>query len=67
MYGANIIFMRKTFGQSILGALLYAFLLLMLTTGEGVNIVAHFGGLAAGLVLGYILAKNSEDYWIEPY
>lgn len=67
MYGANIIYMRKTFGQSIIGALLYGFLLLMLTTGEGVNIVAHFGGLASGLFLGYILAKNNEDYWIEPY
>jgi rhomboid protease GluP len=67
MYGANIIYMRKTFGQSIIGALLYAFLLLMLTTGEEVNIVAHFGGLAAGLIMGYILAKNNENNWIEPY
>ena len=67
MYGANIIYMRKTFGQSIIGALLYAFLLLMLTTGEGVNIIAHFGGLAAGLIIGYILAKINKDIWIEPY
>ena len=67
MYGASIIYMRKTFGQSILGALLYAFLLLMLTTGAGVNIVAHFGGLAAGLIIGYILAKNNENNWIEQY
>jgi rhomboid protease GluP len=68
MYGANIIYMRKTFGQSIVGALLYAFLLLMLTTGEGVNIVAHFGGLAAGLILGYALAKSRKDlFWIEEY
>lgn len=67
MYGANIIYMRKTFGQSILGALLYAFLLLMLTTGEGVNIIAHFGGLAAGLIAGYILAKINKEIWIEPY
>lgn len=67
MYGANIIYMRKTFGQSILGALLYAFLLLMLTTGEGVNIIAHFGGLAAGLIAGYILAKINKEIWIEHY
>ena len=67
MYGASIIYMRKTFGQSILGALLYAFLLLMLTTGAEVNIVAHFGGLAAGLIIGYILAKNNENNWIEQY
>ncbi|MEJ2241974.1 MAG: rhomboid family intramembrane serine protease [Candidatus Bathyarchaeota archaeon] len=67
MYGANIIFMRKTFGQSIVGALLYGFLLLILTTGEGVNIVAHFGGLAAGLIIGYILTKINRETWIEPY
>lgn len=67
IYGANIIYMRKTFGQSILGAVLYAFLLLMLTTGEGVNMVAHFGGLAAGLIIGYILAKINREIWIESY
>lgn len=68
MYGAGLIYMRKTFGQSIVGALLYAFLLLMLSTGAGVNIVAHFGGLAAGLIIGYALAKSRQDkYWIESY
>ena len=68
MYGAGIIYMRKTFGQSIVGALLYAFLLLMLSTGAGVNIVAHFGGLAAGLIIGYALAKSRGDmFGIENY
>jgi rhomboid protease GluP len=68
MYGAGLIYMRKTFGQSIAGALLYAFLLLMLSTGIGVNIVAHFGGLAAGLIIGYALAKSRQDkYWIESF
>jgi len=68
MYGAGIIYMRKTFGQSIVGALLYAFMLLMLSTGAGVNIVAHFGGLAAGLIVGYALAKSRRDvFWIENY
>ena len=68
MYGAGIIYMRKTIGQSIVGALLYAFLLLMLSTDSGVNIVAHFGGLAAGLIIGYALAKSRRDlFWIEKY
>jgi rhomboid protease GluP len=68
MYGAGIIYMRKTFGQSIIGALMYAFLLLILSTGAGVNIVAHFGGLAAGLIIGYALAKSRRDmFWIENY
>jgi len=40
----------------------------MLTTGEGVNIVAHFGGLAAGLIMGYALAKSRKDlFWTEEY
>jgi len=40
----------------------------MLSTGAGVNIVAHFGGLAAGLIIGYALAKSRRDrFWIENY
>jgi rhomboid protease GluP len=66
MYGASIIYMRKTFGQSIAGALIYAFLLMILTVGAGVNIVAHFGGLATGLMVGYTLAKSRKNsLWIE--
>jgi rhomboid protease GluP len=66
MYGASIIYMRKTFGQSIIGALIYSFLLLILTAGTGVNIVAHFGGLATGLIVGYALAKSRKNlFWIE--
>ena len=68
MYGAGIIYMRKTFGQSIIGAIMYAFMLLILSTGAGVNIVAHFGGLAAGLIFGYSLAKSRRDeFWIENF
>lgn len=68
MYGASLIYMRKTFGQSIIGAIMYAFLLLMLSTGAGVNIVAHFGGLATGLIIGYALAKSRGNMiWIEDY
>lgn len=68
MYGASIIYTRKTFGQSILGALMYSFLLLMLTTGEDVNVIAHFGGLAAGLIIGYSLAKSQGDkFWLDDY
>ena len=69
MFGAGIIYMRKAFGQSIKGALLFSFLFLMLSTGAGVNIIAHFGGLAAGLIIGYTLSKThkqvygTESYW----
>jgi rhomboid protease GluP len=68
MYGAGIIYMRKQFGQSIIGALMYSFLFLMLSTGTGVNVIAHFGGLAAGLIIGYLLAKSRRiEYWTEDY
>ncbi len=60
IFGACVIYVRKTYGQSIVGALLYSFLLLMMTAGRGVNIFAHFGGLAAGLIIGYFLAKSRE-------
>ncbi|MCW4016358.1 MAG: rhomboid family intramembrane serine protease [Candidatus Bathyarchaeota archaeon] len=68
MYGATIIYSRKAFGQSIMSALIYAFLFLMLSTGSGVNVIAHFGGLATGLIMGYTLAKSRKNaYWTEAY
>ena len=60
IFGACVIYVRKTFGQSIVGALLYSFLLLMMTAGRNVNIFAHFGGLAAGLIIGYVLARSRK-------
>ena len=68
IYGATIMYTRKTFGQSIAGALLYSFLFLMLTAGSNVNIIAHFGGLVGGLLIGYILAKSRPElYWLETF
>jgi rhomboid protease GluP len=60
IFGACVIYLRKTFGQSIVGALLYSFLLLIMSTGSNVNIFAHLGGLAAGLIIGYALAKSRK-------
>ena len=59
-FGACVIYSRKTFGQSIMGALMYSFLLLIITAGRGVNILAHFGGLVAGLMIGYALSKSRK-------
>ncbi len=39
---------------------MYSFFLLILSAGRNVNLFAHFGGLAAGLVIGYSLAKNRK-------
>jgi rhomboid protease GluP len=60
IFTASVMYIRKTFGQSIVGALLYSFLLLVMTTGRDINIFAHFGGLAAGLAIGYALAKSRK-------
>ena len=59
-FGACTIYLRKRFGQSVMGALVYSFFLLMITAGENVNNLAHFGGLVAGLLIGYALAKSRK-------
>jgi rhomboid protease GluP len=60
IFGACVIYQRKTVGQSIMSALIYSFFLLMITAGADVNIFAHFGGLVAGLMIGYALAKSRK-------
>lgn len=60
MFGACIIYDRRSMRQSIVGALVYAFFLFIINTGENVNILAHFGGLALGLILGYIIASRRK-------
>lgn len=61
MFGAVTIYVRRAIGQSIAGALLYAFFLLILSAGLGVNILAHLGGLVVGLLLGYSLAAMRKS------
>jgi rhomboid protease GluP len=60
LFGACVIYDRRSVRQSILGALVYAFFLFFINTGEGVNILAHFGGLAFGLAAGYIIATHRK-------
>ncbi len=65
LFGACVIYSRRSVRQSILGALVYAFFLFFINTGEGVNILAHLGGLAFGLIIGYLIAstrKPHEEY-----
>jgi rhomboid protease GluP len=65
LFGAVVIYARRSVRQSILGALVYAFFLFIINTGEGVNIFAHLGGLGFGLLFGYWLAtrrKPQEEY-----
>jgi rhomboid protease GluP len=60
LFGACVIYGRRSVRQSILGALVYAFFLFFINTGEGVNIVAHLGGLVFGLLLGYLIATRRK-------
>lgn len=60
MFGACVIYGRRSVRQSILGALVYAFFLFFINTGAGVNIVAHLGGLVFGLLLGYLIATRRK-------
>jgi len=60
IFGACIIYVKRAIGQSIISALLYAFFLLMISSGPNVNNMAHVGGLAAGLLIGYALAATRK-------
>jgi len=60
LFGACVIYLGRAFGRSIMAALIYSFYLLLWTTGAGVNVLAHFGGLAAGLLIGYFLATRRK-------
>ncbi|WP_455364018.1 rhomboid family intramembrane serine protease [[Eubacterium] cellulosolvens] len=58
LFGASVIYIRRNIGQSIVGALIYSFYMFIMNIGANVNIWSHFGGLAAGLVIGYLLSRN---------
>jgi len=60
LFGACVIYLGRAFGRSITAALIYSFYLLLWTSGAGINVLAHFGGLAAGLLIGYILATRRK-------
>lgn len=60
IFGASIIYIRKVFDMPVFNALIYSLLFLILSISEGVNFFAHLGGLAAGLVIGYFLAKSRK-------
>jgi len=60
LFGACAIYARRSIGQSVVGAVIFGFFLLMISTGESVNIFAHVGGLVAGLAIGYVLAISRK-------
>ncbi len=55
IFGASIIYLGKAVGQSITSALAYSLLMFIMSSmTPGVNVLAHLGGLAAGLIVGYL-------------
>ncbi|MCW4009420.1 MAG: rhomboid family intramembrane serine protease [Candidatus Bathyarchaeota archaeon] len=58
MFGACAAYARRSLGQSIMGAIIFGVFLLMISSGENVNYLAHIGGMAAGLAFGYVLARS---------
>jgi rhomboid protease GluP len=60
MFGAVTIYMRRAVSQSIMTALIFAFFLLLISSGQGVNVLAHLGGLVIGLLMGYFLAATRK-------
>jgi rhomboid protease GluP len=67
LFGAVTIYMRRSIGQSIIGALMFAFFLLLINIGPEVNILAHLGGLLVGLLIGYLLGTRSQRKPSHPY
>ena len=57
LFGACAIYARRSIGQSIVGAIIFGFFLLIISSGENVNFLAHIGGLVGGLAMGYVLAR----------
>ncbi len=60
LFGACVIYDRRSVRQSILGGLVFAFFLFFINTGESTNILAHLGGLVFGLILGYLIASKRK-------
>ena len=60
LFGAATVYARRSVSQSVVGALIYAFFLLFLSSGPGVNNFAHIGGLVIGLLIGYVLATKRK-------
>jgi rhomboid protease GluP len=67
LFGACTVYVRCAVGQSIMGALLFSFFLLIMNSGGDTNNLAHLGGLVAGLLVGYALASRRKSRAVYEY
>jgi rhomboid protease GluP len=67
MIGAVAVYARRAIGQSILSALMYVFFLFFINLAPNVNYFAHLGGLAVGLLIGYLLAMTRKPRQVVTY
>jgi len=61
LFGACTVYVRRAIGQSIMSALIFAFFLLLISSGPEVNNLAHIGGLVVGVLIGYELAVTRRS------
>lgn len=57
LFGACVTYARSPLKESIFIVLIYSFYMFILTMGANVNLFAHFGGLVAGLIIGYAISR----------
>jgi len=65
LFGAYTAYLGTSFGSSAILAIFYGSYMFLLNVRSGVNIIAHFGGLVAGILIGFIISKKREPEFFE--
>ena len=65
LFGAYTAYLGTSFGSSVVLAIFYGSYMFLLNVRSGVNIIAHFGGLVAGILIGFIISKNRKSEFFE--